>query len=297
MRPRARARFRARGDSGQEWDDDTRGFCPEGELALSKGMRGGSRGSVPLWPSSSGLPPSSFWVPPRSISSWASSDSSSLRSGCFFLPVAAYLWRGGFDLARTLSLRFPSRLQTLGGIVVLAGGLQLALMLAWLQSLILPVPTEYLEAISDTLTADSLLRYLWLLVLAAAAPAVVEETLFRGIVLSACRGRLPTAAAVVVVGLVFGLFHLTPETAFRFLPTAWLGIVLGWIVVVSGSLPLSVLLHFLNNAFVLTLTALPIGDPAGSSVDEGPPYAVMVTGPVIFLWGLSILRRAGRTSG
>lgn len=217
--------------------------------------------------------------------------------GLFFIPVAVYLWRGGFDLARTLSLRFPSRLQTLGGIVVLAGGLQLALMLAWLQSLILPVPTEYLEAISGTLTADSLLRYLWLLVLAAAAPAVVEETLFRGVVLSACRRRLPTAGAVVVVGLVFGLFHLTPETAFRFLPTAWLGIVLGWIVVVSGSLPLSVLLHFLNNAFVLTFTALPIGDAAGSSVDEGPPYAVMVTGPVIFLWGLSILRRAGRASG
>lgn len=217
--------------------------------------------------------------------------------GLFFLPVAAYLRRGGFDLGRTLSLRFPSRLQTLGGMVILAGGLQLALVLAWLQSLILPVPTEYLEAISGTLTADSLLRYAWLLVLAAAAPAVVEETLFRGVVLSACRRRLPTAAAVVVVGLVFGLFHLTPETAFRFLPTAWLGMVLGWVVVVSGSLPLSVLLHFLNNAFVLTLTALPIGDPAGSSVDGGPPYAVMVTGPVIFLWGFSILRRAQRGPG
>ena len=217
--------------------------------------------------------------------------------GLFFLPVAAYLRRGGFDIARTLSLRFPSRLQTFGGIVVLAGGLQLALLLAWLQSLILPVPTEYLEAISGTLTADSLLRYAWLLVLAAAAPAVVEETLFRGVVLAACRRRLPTAAAVVVVGLVFGLFHLTPETVFRFLPTAWLGMVLGWVVVVSGSLPLAVLLHFLNNAFVLTLTALPIGDSAASSVDEGPPYAVMVTAPVIFLWGVSILRRAGRALG
>lgn len=212
--------------------------------------------------------------------------------GLFFLPVAVYLRRGDFDLARTLSLRFPSLPQTLGGIVVLAGGLQLALVLAWVQSLILPVPMEYLEAISGTLTADSLLRYLWLLVLAAAAPAVVEETLFRGVVLAACRRRIPTAAAVVVVGLVFGLFHLTPETAFRFLPTAWLGMVLCWVVVVSGSLPLSVLLHFLNNAFVLTLTALPIGDPAASSVGEGPPYAVMVIGPVIFLWGLSILRRA-----
>lgn len=213
--------------------------------------------------------------------------------GLLFLPVAVYLWRGGFDLSLTLSLRCPSRSQALGGVILLAGALQLALVLAWLQSLVVPVPTEYLEALSGALTPDSLPRFAWLLVLAAAAPAVVEETLFRGVVLAACRRRLPAIGAVVVAGLIFGLFHLTPETAFRFLPTAWLGIVLGWVVVASGSLPLSVLLHFLNNAIVLTLTAFPIGDPAATAVEEGPPFATMVIGLVLFLWGLSILRRTG----
>ncbi len=213
--------------------------------------------------------------------------------GLLFLPVAVYLWRGGFDLSLTLSLRRPSRSQALGGVVLLAGALQLALVLAWLQSLVVPVPTEYLEALSGALTPDSLPRFAWLLVLAAAAPAVVEETLFRGVVLAACRRRLPAVGAVVVAGLIFGLFHLTPETAFRFLPTAWLGIVLGWVVVASGSLPLSVLLHFLNNAIVLTLTAFPIGDPTATAVEEGPPFATVVIGSVLFLWGLSILRRTG----
>ena len=213
--------------------------------------------------------------------------------GLLFLPVAVYLWRGGFDLAVTLSLRLPSRSQLLGGIVLLAGGLQLALVLAWLQGRVVPVPTEYLEALSSALTPDSLPRYAWLLVLAAVAPAVVEETLFRGVVLAALRRRLPAAGAVVVAGLIFGLFHLTPETAFRFLPTAWLGMVLGWVVVASGSLPLSVLLHFLNNAIVLTLTAWSVGDPASSALEEGPPFATMVVGPVLFLWGLSILKRSG----
>ena len=213
--------------------------------------------------------------------------------GLLFLPVAAYLWQGGFDLSLTLSLSLPSRAQILGGVVLLAGGLQLALVLAWIQSMVVPVPTEYLEALSGALTPDSVPRYAWLLILAAAIPAVVEETLFRGVVLAAFRRRLPAVGAVVASGLIFGLFHLTPETAFRFLPTAWLGIVLGWVVVASGSLPLSVLLHFLNNAIVLTLTAVPVGALDASAVGEDPPFATMVVGPVLFLWGLSILRRNG----
>jgi membrane protease YdiL (CAAX protease family) len=103
--------------------------------------------------------------------------------------------------------------------------------LAWTQSLVIPVPVEYIEAMSELLRADSIRRFLWLVLLAALVPAVAEEALFRGVVLSSLRRRLPTAAAVVITGTVFGLFHLTPETAFRFLPTAWLGILLSWVVV------------------------------------------------------------------
>lgn len=213
--------------------------------------------------------------------------------GLVLLPVLVYLWRRGFDLTATLSLRVPSGPQVLGGVLLLAGGLQLALVLTWLQSLVVPVPTEYLEALSSALAPDSVRRYVWLLLIVAVAPALAEETVFRGVVLAACRRRLPTFGAVVVAGLIFGLFHLTPETAFRFLPTAWLGIVLGWVVVVSGSLPLSVLLHFLNNAIVLTLTALRIEDAVAPTGEGAPPIAMSVTGSILLLWGHSILRRSG----
>ena len=209
------------------------------------------------------------------------------------LPVVIFVRKGGFDPVHTLSLRIPSRSQVVGGLLFLAGGLQLALVLAWLQSFVVPVPIEYLEAMSGLLEADSLARFLWLLLLAAVLPAVAEEALFRGVVLSAFRQRLPTTWAVIAVGIIFGLFHLTPETAFRFLPTAWLGILLGWVVVSSGSLPLAMLLHFLNNAAVLAFTAIPAIQGQSATIgEERSPLPLLVTGLILFLLGLSVLRRS-----
>jgi membrane protease YdiL (CAAX protease family) len=186
------------------------------------------------------------------------------QAAFILLPVVILVRKGGFDPVDTLSLRIPSSSQVVGGVLLLAGGLQLALVLAWLQSFVVPVPIEYIEAMSGVLKADSLPRFLWLLLLVAVLPAVAEEALFRGVVLSAFRQRLPTVWAVIAVGLVFGLFHLTPETAFRFLPTA-------------------------------------IPEIQGQSATPGegrPPLPLLLTGPILFLLGLSVLRRnRGKPAG
>jgi len=209
----------------------------------------------------------------------------------FLVPVLVFVRRGGFDARETLALRIPSAAQMGGGILLLAGGLQLALVLAWVQSLVLPLPVEYLEAMYGALEADSVGRFLWLILVAAALPALAEEILFRGVVLSAFRQKLPTALAVVAAGVMFGLFHLTPQTAFRFVPTAWLGIVIGWAVVLSGSLPLGIAPHFLNNAVVLAVIAWPAlsGDASGGP-DVDAPLVLLITGGLVFLIGLRILR-------
>jgi len=208
-----------------------------------------------------------------------------------FLPAVLFVRWGRYDAVRTLSLRLPSPLQLRGGLLVLVGGIQLAWVITWLQSFVIELPVEYLEAMSAALTADSPGRFLWLLLLAAVVPAIAEETFFRGAVLSGFRKALPDAAAVVVAGLVFGLFHLTPETAFRFLPTAWLGILLGWVVVSSGSLPLGVFLHFLNNGLILSLTALPLTRDQVAGTEADPPLLLLPMGLLLLVWGLRTLGR------
>ncbi len=199
---------------------------------------------------------------------------------------------GGLDVGRTLRPVLPHARQVAGGVILLAGGTLIAWFLAWLQSFVIPVPVEYLEAMAAALTPDSVLRWAWLLIVVAAVPALAEEVLFRGVVLAGLRDALPTLWAIVAVGLIFGLFHLTPQTAFRFLPTAWMGILLAWVVVVTGSLPLAILLHFLNNGAILTLTALPQATGVVGGAEEAPTPWLLPVALALLIWGGSLLRPA-----
>ena len=90
--------------------------------------------------------------------------------------------------------------------------------------------------------------------LMALLPAVCEEFLFRGWVLAAFAGRMRTsnrlAAAIVAQAACFAIFHLLPE---RMPQTFFLGIVLGWLTVASGSLLPAIVCHLVHNSMPLVL--------------------------------------------
>lgn len=206
-------------------------------------------------------------------------------------PPLAYVVLKGHDLRRTFQLRLPRGGQVAAGLILLVGATQLAWFLAWLQSLVMPMPEEFLESMAEFLTADSAPRFFWLLLMVAVVPAVAEEILFRGILLSGFRTRMPALAAVILTGLIFGLVHIAPETGFRIAPTAFLGMVLAWVVVVSGSLPLASFLHFLNNGAILTLVAAPASrEVVMGSPDAMPPLILLPVALVAFATGVVMLR-------
>lgn len=214
------------------------------------------------------------------------------------LPAVLYIYLRGYDLRRTFALAIPDSRQVAGGLILLVGATQVAWFLAWLQSLVAPVPVEYLEMLSEMVTADSVPRFLWLLLLVALAPAVAEEVLFRGVLLSGLRSRVSPMAAVVLSGLIFGLFHIAPETGFRILPTAWLGVVLAWVVVVTGSLPLAAFLHFMNNGAILTLMALPATrELVMGSPDAAPPLILLPLALGALVLGVVLLHRSPPATG
>ncbi len=194
---------------------------------------------------------------------------------------------GGYDPVATLSLRIPERGHLLGGLVLLAGATPIAWMLAWLQSLVVPIPEAFLEAMSGLLETDDPLRMAWLLLLVAVLPALCEEVLFRGAILSGLRSRYTKWGAIVISGVLFGLVH-APQAVFRFLPTAWLGIVLAWVVWETRSLWVAVLLHFVNNGAILVLTLIPFTREATSDVDQ--PHVLLLPVSLLLLYaGFRIL--------
>jgi sodium transport system permease protein len=97
----------------------------------------------------------------------------------------------------------------------------------------------------------------WATVLTLAVmPAVCEELLFRGWALSAFVGSRPTmrraAIAVVAQAAAFAAFHLLPE---RMPQTFVMGLVLGGLVLATGSILPAIVAHAVHNATPVLLVA------------------------------------------
>lgn len=214
-----------------------------------------------------------------------------------FLPALLFVLLGRYDLRRTLSLRRPTGRSALAGVLLVAGALPLVWLVGWLQSFVLPIPWEMLEGLEELVTAESLARYLWLLVILALTPALCEEIVFRGVLLGGTRTLEPWRM-IVLNGLVFGAFHLSFETIIRFLPTALLGMLIAWAVWRTGSIWVGVLMHFANNAAVVSITSAPALREAFSDPEAPPPLWMVPAGAAVLAAGVALLRaRPGSRPG
>jgi sodium transport system permease protein len=138
----------------------------------------------------------------------------------------------------------------------------------------------------------------WAVVLILAVmPAVCEELLFRGWVLSAFAGRSPgprrAAIAVVVQAAAFAAFHLLPE---RMPQTFALGLALGALVLATGSILPAIAAHVAHNATPVLLVArasaadLAAVDPSASAL---PPWSIAAAVGCVLVGSLLVVA-AGR---
>ena len=85
-------------------------------------------------------------------------------------------------------------------------------------------------------------------VIVSISPAICEEAVFRGVVMLSFDNGKNKWIAIVVTGLIFGAFH---GNIWRFVPTALLGIMLGYIVYETDNMIYGALFHAINNAMPL----------------------------------------------
>ena len=97
--------------------------------------------------------------------------------------------------------------------------------------------------LSDFLFGSGLSKTL-ILVIVAVTPAICEESFMRGAVLSNFRSLKKDWLIILIIGVMFGILHLSP---LRFLNTACLGALLAYIMVKKNNILLPMLLHLFNN--------------------------------------------------
>jgi sodium transport system permease protein len=123
---------------------------------------------------------------------------------------------------------------------------------------IVPVPPEIVEGFSKAVAPEQV--PFWQIVLfLAILPGVMEELTFRGALLHGLHRRLRPIPLALTVGLIFGLFH---AALFRLAPTAFLGVLLAAITLLTGSIFPAMLWHATSNGLALAagLRGYPVQD-------------------------------------
>lgn len=89
------------------------------------------------------------------------------------------------------------------------------------------------------------------LFLIALIPAISEEILFRGLIQNLfAKATQQILTGIILSAFLFALIHIQP---FNFLPMFALAVCYGIIVAYSGSIWITIVLHFLNNALTISL--------------------------------------------
>lgn len=98
---------------------------------------------------------------------------------------------------------------------------------------------------------------LWMILFVfALTPAVCEEFMFRGFVLSSLN-KYSAAWAICLSSILFGLMHVLTSNVLaveRFLPSTFMGLILATVAIRTGSIWPGILLHAMHNGLLLTVS-------------------------------------------
>jgi membrane protease YdiL (CAAX protease family) len=128
---------------------------------------------------------------------------------------------------------------------------------------------DMLEAAYKVLVdSNSLSELLFVFFIVAMIPAVVEELLFRGLILRSFEKKMGSTKSIFLTGIIFAAYHLNP---FLFIPLAAIGIYLGFLTVRANSVWVSSVAHFFNNALACVAVYFHLDDDA---IVTGTPNAM-----------------------
>jgi membrane protease YdiL (CAAX protease family) len=114
---------------------------------------------------------------------------------------------------------------------------------------LIPVPDFFKKILLDLGNQTGLFSFLTIVI---AAP-VLEELIFRGIILDGLLKRYNPVKAILFSSFLFGFIHLNP---WQFVGAGILGIFMGWIYYRTRSVALTIIIHLTNNLAAFSLGQL-----------------------------------------
>lgn len=211
-------------------------------------------------------------------------------SECCLLFLAVLFPRAiGVELNSVFSLTPPPVSKFFGSLSLTGGVLLVTTAADMLMAYYLPGVGETSASLNTLITSSSPAVAI---ITVAILPAICEELLFRGAILSSFRSWKREWLIVLIVGMMFGIGHFD---LYRILPTGLLGAAFAYIALKTGSIFLGCLLHFLINTLSVVSAfggqgteSLPITDYRFEAI-LGSALVYLALGVLFFLLGRKIL--------
>ncbi len=175
--------------------------------------------------------------------------------------VVALLARA--NLKAVFQFRRPELKKICGTILMWIGSYLMTMAVAVIMEYLFP--TQMAEVNSSLQEGIMSVEMAAALLIVSLSPAVCEEMVFRGVFFNSVWNKTHKKwATILIVGIVFGIFH---GSVWRFVPTAILGIVMGYILFETNNMFYNMLFHAINNAFPVLMMFAVDTSSAASQVE------------------------------
>lgn len=212
------------------------------------------------------------------------------------------VWYMKSDVKTLFSLRIPRKGTVLGSVLLYLGTYCLTMVLSVALMALFPESMENVELAFSPIAEQP---FVFILLVVALMPAVGEEFLFRGLMFGSIRAnwlkRHPkepavkgAVCAILISAAVFGVFHMSLA---KFFTTFLLGALFAYIVYRTGSIYVTMGLHFVNNAVSMAMMKYPeaVGKVLPFLMEEELSMAqiigLLAAGVVLAGLGLVLLRK------
>lgn len=158
----------------------------------------------------------------------------------------------GGDLKKVFPVRRPKACQVFGTLVLWLGTLFVTMIAAMV--MILLFPKEMAQVNEGISRAIMSVPFLAAFVVVVISPAICEEAVFRGVLFNSIfKPERNKWITILVTAAVFGAFH---GSIWRFFPTFFLGVAMGYVLMETGNIFYTMLFHGVNNFLSLSASFL-----------------------------------------
>lgn len=169
-----------------------------------------------------------------------------LSEALVIVPAWLYVKTTGWDWRRVFRVQSVPGAALLASLAVGLGAALIGHELDLFVQELFPMPEPLAEGIEAMLRAKSLADGVILVIAVVFLAGILEEMLFRGMLLGSLEATFDVTRAVLFCALLFALFHMNPWTAVQILV---FGVVLGVLAWKSQSIWPAALVHAINNGF------------------------------------------------